>query len=82
MTNEQIDQPVQHQSAPVFKISFRKRNAGKRLCIISYDYPELKSKKFWRVVLDSTLQEYKKTLSTGLFRIFYGNSFTRMMNVK
>ncbi len=82
MTNEQIDLLVQHQSDPVFKISFRKRNTVKGLFIMASDYAELKSKNFWRVVVDSKLQEYKKTLNADLTCIFYGNSFTRLNNIK
>ena len=80
MTNEQIDKFIQQRridKMPV-RISFKTRKPFIGIFIDTPDYAELKSKNFWRIVSESSTEDYKKTKNTGLARIFNGAEFTKL----
>ena len=61
------------------KITFRKRDPVYGLFLKeNRDYDELKSKNFWRIVLKSNFENYKKTKVQGLARIFSGKEFSKI----
>jgi len=61
------------------KITFKKREAVYGLFIKGHrDFKELKSKNFWRIVLRSQFENYKKSKNIDLARIFSGSEFSRL----
>ncbi|HEX2533910.1 MAG TPA: short-chain dehydrogenase [Chitinophagaceae bacterium] len=60
------------------KISFQKRNAIFGLFVKDKDYAYLKSKNFWRIVPQSSIQAYNQSGNMGLSRIFNGSEIARL----
>ena len=80
MTNEQIEKFLHEKyldKTPV-KVSFKTRSAVVGIFIKTNDYPELKSKNFWRIVNESNIERYQKSKDMNLARIFHGSEFTRL----
>lgn len=63
-------------------IRFKGRSPVTGLFIRGYDYDELKSKNFWRVVHLSQLQKWSETNDINIARIFNGASFTSLSDSK
>lgn len=80
MTHEQIEAVLEKSKSkePVFEIRFKTRSPIKGLFIKTADYSELSRKNLWRIVNEKYIDEYKKTLSGNLARIFNGTEFTRL----
>ncbi len=80
MTYEQIEEIVQkkNSSGSIFEIRFKTRNPVKGLFIKTSDYTELSRKNLWRIVSESHIDEYRKTNSETLARIFNGTEFIRL----
>jgi hypothetical protein len=80
MTSEMIEKFVESKSSKeiTVNIHFKERSTITGIFIRSADYNELKSKNFWRIVIYSKIEEWKKTKNADLARIFNGLSFTRL----
>lgn len=63
-------------------IHFKGRSPVTGLFIRAFDYDELKSKNFWRVVHLSQLQKWSETNDINIARIFNGASFTSLTETK
>ena len=70
-------EPVQEEKLAV-KIEFKKRNSMVGIFVKSYDYEDLKSKNFWRIVSEVKIPEWRKTHDNNLAKIFNGSEFTRL----
>lgn len=78
MTVEQIEKflkPAILNKSQV-RISFKKRAPIKGIFIKTNDFSELKAKNFWRIVSESKIDEFAKSKSTELARIFNGMEMT------
>jgi hypothetical protein len=60
------------------QISFKTRRAIMGIFIKTADYTYLKSKNLWRIVGESSIEEYKKSKDVNLARIFNGTEMTRL----
>lgn len=61
------------------KISFQKRDAIYGLFLTNEkDYKDLSAKNFWRIVTQKHFDEYNKSKSLDLSRIFNGAEMTRL----
>ena len=61
------------------KIDFSKRDSLYGIFLTAEkDFPDLSSKNFWRIVTRKHFDEYTKTKSVDLARIFNGSEFTRL----
>ena len=80
MTNDMIEKFVESKGrkGSVINIHFKERNTVSGLFVREYDYEELKSKNFWRIVNRIHLDEWKETKDLNLTRVFNGISFTRL----
>ncbi len=79
MTYDQIDDIIQKKKpGQVFEIRFKTRSPIKGLFLKTSDYGELSRKNLWRIVSESYIEEYRKTQSESLARIFNGTEFTRL----
>ena len=80
MTNDQIEKFVQQkaQEMVTVQISFKTRRAIMGIFIKTGDYAYLKSKNLWRIVGESSIEEYKKSKDVNLARIFNGTEMTRL----
>jgi hypothetical protein len=63
-------------------IHFKGRASVTGLFVCAYDYNELKSKNFWRIVHVSQLQKWFETKDINIARIFNGASFTSLTETK
>ncbi|MFT3947322.1 MAG: short-chain dehydrogenase [Agriterribacter sp.] len=63
-------------------IHFKGRSSVTGLFVRGYDYEELKSKNFWRIVQFSQLQKWSETKDINIARIFNGASFTSLAETK
>jgi hypothetical protein len=71
----------QRKNNPV-NIHFKQRSTVTGIFIQSRDYDELKSKNFWRIVVQSNFEQWKQTKNENLARIFSGSEFTRLSDEK
>ncbi|BAV09602.1 hypothetical protein SAMN05421788_1011038 [Filimonas lacunae] len=80
MTTEQIEKFIspEHISKKPVRISFKTRNNVVGLFLDVADFNDLKAKNFWRVVLESNIEDWKKSQNMSLARIFNGAEFTRL----
>jgi hypothetical protein len=61
------------------KIAFKKRSPVYGLFLKNHrDFTELKEKNFWRIVLKSNFEEYKKSKDPSLARLFSGKEFSSL----
>jgi hypothetical protein len=61
------------------KIAFKKRNPVYGFFLKNHrDFTELKEKNFWRIVLKSNFEEYKKSKDPNLARLFSGKEFSSL----
>jgi hypothetical protein len=80
MTNDAIIKQVEanlNEGKPL-NIHFKQRNTIKGLFIKGYDYEDLRSKNFWRIVTNANIELWEKTKDINLARIFNGVEFTRL----
>ncbi len=80
MTSEMIEKFIDTKSkagVPV-NIHFKDRKVITGVFIKDKDYDDLKDKNFWRVVSGVYLEEWEKTKSIDLVRLFNGNVFTKL----
>ncbi len=83
MTNDAIIKQIEaklNKGKPV-DIHFKQRNTIRGLFIKGYDYEDLRSKNFWRVVTNANIELWEKTKDINLARIFNGVEFTRLSEV-
>lgn len=79
MKNDQIEKFLQKTpDKTLVKISFKTRKPFTGLFVKSTDYTELKSKNFWRIVGESSMQDYQKSKDINLAKIFSGNDITKL----
>ena len=80
MTNEQIEKELtnNHYDKNAVQINFKTRGTITGLFVKAPDYAELKSKNFWRVVVQSNLEAYTKSKDINLAKIFNGMEFTKL----
>jgi len=84
MTAEMIEKFLdkkKDKSLPV-NIHFKERSTVTGIFIQGFDYNELKSKNFWRIVSNHNREEWNQTKNPDLARIFNGLSFTRLTEDK
>lgn len=61
------------------KIAFKKRSPVYGFFLKNQrDFNELKEKNFWRIVLKSDFEEYKKSKNPNLARLFSGKEFSSL----
>ena len=80
MTNEAIIKFVEtknHTDKPL-NIHFKQRSTITGIFIKGTDYDELRSKNFWRIVTNTSIETWKKTKDVNLAKIFNGMEFTRL----
>ncbi len=80
MTHESILKYVEssEHKDKALQIHFKNRNTLSGLFIRGKDFDELRAKNFWRVVINSKIEQWKKTKDFNLARIFNGTEFTRI----
>jgi hypothetical protein len=81
MTNIQIEQALKQKNPgnkPV-TIHFKGRPPVTGQFIQTRDFEELKTKNLWRIVNETKLKEFQKTMDNDLARIFNGSDFTRIV---
>jgi hypothetical protein len=80
MTNAQIEKELSQNNydEKAVQISFKTRNAITGLFIKAPDYAELKSKNFWRIVVQANMEAYTKSRDINLAKIFNGMEFTKL----
>jgi hypothetical protein len=81
MTNIQIEQALKQknpENRPV-TIYFKGRPPVTGQFIQTRDFEELKTKNLWRIVNETKLKEFQKTMDNDLARIFNGSDFTRIV---
>lgn len=66
----------------VVRIQFKKREPIEGLFIVTKDYEEMKTKNFWRIVTASKTNEWKSTNDLSVSRIFSGDEFAKLSDVK
>ena len=71
-----------HLAINSVKIDFKKRNALVGMFLKSNDYEDLKSKNYWRVVVEPNVDQWKKTKDNNLAKIFHGTDFTKLSELK
>jgi hypothetical protein len=83
MTNEAIIKQLEAKdnSEKTLNIHFKQRNTIKGVFIKGYDYDDLRSKNFWRIVTNANIERWKETKDLSLARIFNGAEFTRLSEV-
>ena len=84
MAPEQIEKYIEQRknNGAMLTIHFKDRQTVTGMFVQMADYSELKSKNLWRVVRQSSLDEWKQTKNPNLNRIFNGMSFTRLSDDK
>lgn len=83
MTSEQIENFLTEDAlSKVVTISFKTRNTQRGYFIKGADFDELKVKNLWRVLSESKMEEFKKTKSMNLVKIFNGGEFTKLTTKK
>ncbi len=81
MTTESIEKFVETQNVPSTKsvrIDFKKRNPLLGLIIRANDYEDLKSKNFWRFVVQANMEDWERTNSLDYAKIYSGSEFTKL----
>jgi len=83
MTNEAIAKFVESTSKAKehVKISFKKRGTVVGFFVQSKDYNDLKSKNFWRIVIEPHIDAWKKSNDINLAKIFNGMEITSLKAV-
>jgi len=64
------------------KIDFKKRDSIYGIFVKANDYTDLKSKNFWRIVTSSHFDEWNKSKSINVAKIFNGTEFSRLTVVQ
>lgn len=84
MDIERIEHYITHSTREkaIVNIHFKGRSSVTGLFIRAYDYDELKSKNFWRIVQASQMQKWLETNDINIARIFNGASFTSLSDTK
>lgn len=80
MTNDDIEKFFNNKNSnnlPV-NISFKTRKPIKGLFIKTGDYSELRRKNLWRIVSESSIDQFKTSNDVNLARIFNGVDITRL----
>lgn len=75
---EEFLQKNANSNVKCVKISFKKRKDIFGLFVRDADYNDLKSKNFWRVVPDLSLDAFNRSGDLSLARIFNGSEFTSL----
>lgn len=81
MTSEQIERFLEVKnpsSDETIKIDFKSRNSIKGMLVKHTDYAELKSKNFWRVVINENLKKWQESKNVEFAKIFNGSDFTKL----
>jgi hypothetical protein len=79
MQIEEIEKFLGKQKSQQYvKISFKKRDSFLGLFLIDKDFDYLKSKNFWRIVPEASLDAYRSSGDNRLARIYSGSEFTRL----
>jgi hypothetical protein len=80
MTNDLIEKYVAPRQADEkeIKIFFKQRSTISGIFIKGNDYDELRSKNFWRIVTNASIETWRKTKDVNLAKIFNGAEFTRL----
>ncbi|HEX6846228.1 MAG TPA: short-chain dehydrogenase [Chitinophagaceae bacterium] len=80
MTTDMIEKFIDNKGrkGSSVNIHFKERSAVKGMFIRAADYDELKYKNFWRIVINTKVEEWNRTKNMDLCRIFNGLSFTRL----
>ena len=80
MTNDLIAKFIEakHLSHHTVKIDFKQRNSLKGLFVKTNDYDELKSKNFWRIVVEPHIDKWKDSKDINIAKIFNGAEITRL----
>ncbi len=83
MTNEAIAKFVEStgKAKEHVKISFKKRGTVVGYFVQSKDYNDLKSKNFWRIVIEPHIDAWKKSNDINLAKIFNGIEITSLKAV-
>ena len=83
MTNDAIIRQVEskNETEKTLNIHFKQRSTIKGLFIKGYDYADLRSKNFWRIVTNANIERWKETKDLNLARIFNGAEFTRLSEI-
>lgn len=71
-----------HLATNNVKIDFKKRNSLVGLFLKNNDYEDLKSKNYWRVVVEPNIEQWKKSKDSNLAKIFHGTDITKLTEVK
>lgn len=80
MTNDVIIKFLEpdHLSKQAVKIDFKQRGSKIGLFVRMNDYDELKSKNFWRIVLEQHIPKWKESNDIDIAKIFNGAEFTKL----
>ncbi|HEV7620150.1 MAG TPA: short-chain dehydrogenase [Flavisolibacter sp.] len=81
MTVEQIETFLAKETIPTGKIirfELKKRNPVRGIIVQGRDYNDLKAKNFWRIVTQTNLAAYQKSLDINLAKIFSGSDFAKL----
>ncbi|MDP4264062.1 MAG: short-chain dehydrogenase [Bacteroidota bacterium] len=78
MTNDMIEKYVAPRKEGPIKIHFKQRSTITGIFIHGNDYDDLRSKNFWRIVTNASIETWKKTKDNNLAKIFSGSEFTRL----
>jgi len=71
-----------HLATSSIKIDFKKRSSLVGLFLKNNDYDDLKSKNYWRVVVEPNIELWKKSKDNNLAKIFHGTDFTKLSEAK
>ena len=82
MTNSQIENFLSKEKKKPVKISFKDRQPIIGMFIEMADYGELKSKNLWRIVRDTNVDDYRKSPTVELTRIFNGSEITKLSTLE
>ncbi|MEP6847072.1 MAG: short-chain dehydrogenase [Panacibacter sp.] len=81
MNNDSVAKFFEKQKLPAgncVRIDFKKRNPLFGFLIQTADYEDLKTKNFWRFVLQRNMQNWQKTGDMDFARIYNGAEFTKL----
>ena len=81
MTVDQIETFLAKEPIPsgkIIRFELKKRNPVRGLIVQGRDYNDLKAKNFWRIVTQTNLAAYQKSLDINLAKIFSGSDFAKL----
>lgn len=83
MTNDAISKFVEANNPlkTKVKIDFKQRSSMMGVFVKSNDYDDLKSKNFWRIVVDPNVDMWRDSRNINLAKIFNGMEITRLTSV-